>query len=53
MQKFGTLAKAMNIVMEAENDKPIYNEKKNTLLKKIKDRSDNRTFLKSIYDLGG
>ena len=39
--------------MIQEKDKPIYNEKKNALLKKIKDRSDNRTSIKTIYDFKG
>jgi|LakMenE01Jun11ns_1017448.scaffolds.fasta_scaffold9102046_2 hypothetical protein len=36
-----------------EKDKPILNNKKNNLLKKIKDRSDNRTAIKSVYDYMG
>lgn len=39
--------------MLQEKDKPIFNEKKNALLKKIKDRSDNRTFIKATYDFKG
>lgn len=39
--------------MLQEKDKPIFNEKKNALLKKIKDRSDNRTSIKSVYDFMG
>ena len=33
--------------MIQEKDKPVYSEKKNALLKKIKDRSDNRTSIKT------
>ena len=39
--------------MIQEKDKPMYNEKKNALLKKIKDRSDNRTSIKTAYDYKG
>ena len=39
--------------MIEEKDKPIYNEKKNALLKKIKDRSDNRTSIKTACDFKG
>lgn len=39
--------------MMVEKDKPIYSEKKNYLLKKIKDRPDNRTIIKSVYEFMG
>jgi hypothetical protein len=39
--------------MLQEKDKPIFNEKKNALMKKIKDRSDNRTSIKTVYDFMG
>jgi hypothetical protein len=52
MQKLGPIAKHMNKIMEADKDKPL-NDKKSALMKKIRDRSDNRTFLKSVYDLNG
>lgn len=52
-QKFGNIAKHINTIMLQEKDKPIFNEKKNALLKKIKDRSDNRTSIKSVYDFMG
>lgn len=47
------MAAVINKIMLQEKDKPIYNEKKNALLKKIKDRSDNRTFIKTVYDFNG
>lgn len=52
-QKFGSMAAGINKIMLQEKDKPIYNEKKNALLKKIKDRSDNRNFIKTVYDFNG
>ena len=52
-QKFGKMAAGINKIMLQEKDKPIYNEKKNALLKKIKDRSDNRTSIKTVYDYKG
>lgn len=48
-QKFGKIANHINQVMLQEKDKPIFNEKKNALLKKIKDRSDNRTSIKTVF----
>jgi hypothetical protein len=39
--------------MLQEKDKPVYSEKKNTILKKIKDRSDNRTTINKVYNLAG
>lgn len=52
-QKFGKMAAGINRIMLQEKDKPMFNEKKNALLKKIKDRSDNRTSLKAVYDWHG
>lgn len=48
-QKFGKIAHHVNQLLINEKDKPIFNEKKNALLKKIKDRSDNRTSIKTVY----
>jgi hypothetical protein len=52
-QKFGKIAKKIDHIMMQEKDKPTYNEKKNAILKKIKDRSDNRTTIKAVYDFEG
>jgi hypothetical protein len=52
-QKFGKIAKKIDRIMMQEKDKPTYNEKKNAILKKIKDRSDNRTTIKAVYDFAG
>lgn len=52
-QKFGKMAQYINHIMLQEKDKPIFNEKKNALLKKIKDRSDNRTSIKTVYEFMG
>lgn len=52
-QKFGKIAQQINNIMLQEKDKPIFNEKKNALMKKIKDRSDNRTSIKTVYDFMG
>ena len=43
------MAADINKILIQEKDKPMYNEKKNALLKKIKDRSDNRTSIKAVY----
>lgn len=43
------MAVDINKILIQEKDKPMYNEKKNALLKKIKDRSDNRTAIKAVY----
>jgi hypothetical protein len=40
----------MDHMMMQERDKPIYSEKKNAILKKIKDRSDNRTTISAVCD---
>jgi len=39
--------------MLTEKDTPFFDSKKNSLLKKVKDRSDNRTAIKTVYDLMG
>lgn len=44
------MALNINKVLIQEKDKPLYSEKKNALLKKIKDRSDNRTTLNAVYE---
>ena len=52
-QKFGKMAQHINHIMLQEKDKLIFSEKKNALLKKIKDRSDNRTSIKTVYEFMG
>jgi hypothetical protein len=52
-QKFGKIAKRIDRILMQEKDKPIYNEKKNAILKKIKERSDNRTTIKAVLDFEG
>lgn len=47
------MANRVNQIMLTEKDTPFYDSKKNSLLKKVKDRSDNRTAIKTVYDLMG